>query len=134
MARDINYIDDRKNNHGADGKFQKGNRAAANRMTFEQSREMKAATREEVLRCSSSLCKPWHSLEAENKHPDCSRLQLLTNRAVIKGDYHFVAFLIEQVLGKAKQQDTGENDVKFYIQYDPNKLQGEINGGKQIEE
>lgn len=131
--QDIPYNQIQKD-HTETGKFAKGNRAGAGRTTFEQSRELKAATRAEVLRCGASLCQPWRTMEEENKSPDCSRLQLLTNRAVMKGDYHFVAFLIEQILGKAKQQDNSESDVKFYIQYDPNKLGGEINGGKQVEQ
>ena len=75
-------------------------------------KEMKRATRLEVIRCAHTLLKTmntWDELEELMAKGQINRLEYLTTKAVHKGNYKFIQWIVELSIGKAQTIDEIEN-------------------------
>lgn len=112
--------------HESNGRFKKGNKAASGN---KEMREMRSATREEVVKCAYSLLRPWQTLTEETKDEGVSRYQFLVNKAVTEGNTKFITWVTEMAVGKPKQTIENEetDPQKVMTKLDPEQREKLIN-------
>jgi len=107
VFEEAEVVDD-KPQRNEKGQFLKGNKCGRKNPVLQNLRE---ATKQEVLQCAYSLCKPWATLEEDLKDPRASRLELLTADAIHTKEYKFIAWLLEMAIGKPKQVNEIETNL-----------------------
>lgn len=96
------------NDHDANGRFKKGNKAARGKKEI---REMRGAIKEELIKCAYSLLSPISTIEQETKKGNISRYQYILNKAIASGNIRLITWITEMVIGKPKNIDIDEENA-----------------------
>lgn len=92
-----------KEGRDAKGKFAKGHKGFKTNVK-NQIREMRKATKGEIIHAAYSLLKPWQTLKEDLENPKATRLEYLTAQAVSKHNTKFIQWLLEMSCGKPRQE------------------------------
>lgn len=59
--------------------------------------------RDEIVRVARSITRPVNTLQQELMDPDATRLQVLFNKAIVKGNVAFIKDIMDRAIGKARE-------------------------------
>ena len=99
--------------------FKAGNKAASKGPEFKC---LRAATKDEVMRCAGSLTKPIRTLQDDIQDPSATRLAFITANAIKNNNTKYIQWLLEMAIGKPKQTVEQESKGVVHINVDKEDL------------
>ena len=100
------------------GRFVPGNKAYKARGPRKPKpfQEIKNTCKDEIMQCALSLTFPVGTVKNETANQEISRLQYLTNQAVLKNNTKFIHWLVEMAVGRPPSGDiVVDKDLKPFV-------------------
>lgn len=93
------------------GRFTKGNRLGQGSRPKDM-REFRDATKNQIGKCGMLLTLPWATVEIDMQAEGITRLEYLVLEAIKNRNHKFIMWLVEMVIGKAKQAIEVDDEKK----------------------
>ena len=119
------------------GRFLPGHSASQLQRVTPIGKCIREATRDEALKCAHSLVSSVESFQFEQKNPNRSRLQDLTNEAYKNRNYKFIEYLLNRALGKipdAKEDKRSKKIDSYDAQLQEDLVKMSLEARRKIEE